>query len=99
MPISSTRPYSSWVGSIANIVFPDVDIEAAASLGVATSIVGLTGQGCAMPTRLLVHDSIYDDMIEHVAQHATAIKLGDPSTPPLIRDPSSTKPPRPESWA
>ena len=83
-------------GKSANIVFPDVDIEAAASLGVATSIVGLTGQGCAMPTRLLVHDSIYDDMIERVAQHAAAIKLGDPFDPavdsgPVVNEAAQTR--------
>ncbi len=83
-------------GKSANIVFPDVDIAAAASLGVATSIVGLTGQGCAMPTRLLVHEAIYEDMIERVTQHAAAIKLGDPFDPsvdsgPVVNEAAQTR--------
>ena len=74
-------------GKSANIVFPDVDIDAVASLGVSTSIVGLTGQGCAMPTRLLVHDSIYEEMVERVMRHAAAITLGDPFDPSVDSGP------------
>jgi aldehyde dehydrogenase (NAD+) len=78
-------------GKSANIVFPGVNLDAAASLSVSTSIVGLTGQGCAMPTRLLLHDSVYDDMIQRVTSLAAAVKLGDPFDPAVDAGPVVTE--------
>ena len=49
-------------GKSPNIVFPDADLEAAATsacLGTAL----LSGQGCALPTRLYVHDDVYDEVV------------------------------------
>jgi aldehyde dehydrogenase (NAD+) len=68
-------------GTSANIVFPDTDVRAIAPLVVANSIVGLTGQGCAMPTRLLVHDEVYDEMVEDVVEFTKTVRLGDPFDP------------------
>ncbi len=83
-------------GKSANIVFPDVDLDAAASLAVSSSIVGLTGQGCAMPTRLLVHDDVYDEVIDRVTGHAQSITLGDPFDPtvdsgPVVNEAAQTR--------
>ena len=41
----------------------------------------LAGQGCALGTRLLVHDSVYDELAEKVVGFTSAITLGDPFDP------------------
>lgn len=65
-------------GKSASVVFPDVNLDYVAAVAVYSSIVGLSGQGCAMPTRLLVHDDVYDAMLEKVSAVANSITLGDP---------------------
>ncbi|MEX2558196.1 MAG: aldehyde dehydrogenase family protein [Actinomycetota bacterium] len=70
-------------GKSANIVFPDADLDAAAAMACQTGIVNVAGQGCNLPTRLLVHDTVYDDVVERVVSRAGALKIGlpfDPST-------------------
>ena len=77
-------------GKSALIVRPDADIEAAAMAG----LMGFTihaGQGCALLTRHLVHNSVrerYTAILKAMVGH---IKLGDPADPatgmgPLIRN-------------
>ncbi|MFZ4745927.1 MAG: aldehyde dehydrogenase family protein [Sphingomonas sp.] len=77
-------------GKSALIVRPDADIEAAAMAG----LMGFTihaGQGCALLTRHLVHNTVrerYTAILKAMVGH---IKLGDPADPatgmgPLIRD-------------
>ena len=50
-------------GKSAQIVFPDADLEAAVAGGIA-GIFAATGQTCIAGSRLLVHESIYDDYLE-----------------------------------
>ncbi len=54
-------------GKSANIVFPDADLDAATSMAAMLGAVLLSGQGCALPTRLYVHDDVYDE-VEVVAK-------------------------------
>lgn len=65
-------------GKSANIVFPDADIEAVCASGTMGSIGLLSGQGCAFPTRMLVHRDIYEPVLAGVTAVAQALKLGDP---------------------
>jgi aldehyde dehydrogenase (NAD+) len=65
-------------GKSANIVFPDSDLAAAATMGCTTGIVNGAGQACSLPTRLLVHESVYDEVAERVVAIASAITLGRP---------------------
>ncbi len=74
-------------GESASLVLPDVNLDYAAAVAVYSSIVGLSGQGCAMPTRLLVHDSVDDAMVEKVSAVTAAIKLGDPFDPTVSSRP------------
>jgi acyl-CoA reductase-like NAD-dependent aldehyde dehydrogenase len=77
-------------GKSALIVRADADIEQAAAAGV----MGFTahcGQGCALTTRHLVHNSIKTQYIEAVKQMVGGMKIGNPSDPsvhlgPLIRE-------------
>src|SRR4051794_10761710 len=68
-------------GKSASLVFPDADLEAVAFVSCASVLQTLAGQGCALATRLLVHDSVYDELADKVVTYARTIKLGDPFDP------------------
>jgi len=65
-------------GKSANIVFADVDLEAAVKRGVRHCFEN-AGQSCNAPTRMLVEASAYDEAVAIAARVASAIKLGDPT--------------------
>jgi aldehyde dehydrogenase (NAD+) len=66
-------------GKSANIVFDDADMPAALGPSGYMGAVALSGQACSLPTRLLLHDDIYDEAIEAVIAGVSAVRLGDPS--------------------
>jgi aldehyde dehydrogenase (NAD+) len=75
-------------GKSPNIVFPDVhdkDLTAAALMGMVS--MGLSGQGCVCHTRALVHESIYDEMIDKCTTMAAMCVLGDPFDPATTSGP------------
>ncbi len=77
-------------GKSAMIVRPDADIELAASSGLGGFTVHC-GQGCALLTRHLVHNSIRPAYVEALTRMAAGIKVGNPADPtvqmgPLIRE-------------
>jgi aldehyde dehydrogenase (NAD+) len=74
-------------GKSANIVFADADLDSACMLGTMLSVGVMTGQGCAFPTRMLAHASIYDDAVERVATMAKTISVGDPLDPTSLSGP------------
>lgn len=65
-------------GKSANIVLEDADVDAACVHGAFMSVGVFSGQGCALPTRMLVHDSIYDEVVEKVVAIVSGIAVGDP---------------------
>jgi len=65
-------------GKSASLLFPDADIDAACQRAVFWTIGILAGQGCALPTRLLVHADIYDDVLERLTAIASQYKVGNP---------------------
>jgi acyl-CoA reductase-like NAD-dependent aldehyde dehydrogenase len=65
-------------GKSASLVFPDADLDAVSFIATASVHQTLAGQGCALATRLVVHDSVYDDLAERVVALTRDIKLGDP---------------------
>lgn len=68
-------------GKSANLIFADADLDSA--IGMATQMGCLThaGQGCMLPTRLLVQDEVYDAVVDRVAAMARAATIGNPFTP------------------
>lgn len=69
-------------GKSPAIVFPDVadrDLVAATAFGHVA--MGLSGQGCVCHTRLLVHRSMYDDMLDRTTAMAGMVQFGDPFDP------------------
>ena len=64
-------------GKSANIIFPDADLESAvraASAGVFFN----SGQVCSAGSRILVHQDVYEEVVERIAARADSIRLGDP---------------------
>ena len=77
-------------GKSANVVFPDADLDAAAALAVGAGLMTLSGQGCMLPTRLLVHNDVYDDMVARVVGGAQMLSVGDPWEPSTMMGPLAT---------
>jgi len=67
-------------GKSANIVFPDADLAAAAN-GLVAGIFAAAGQTCMAGSRGLVHEDVYDEILERVAERAARIVMGDPRQP------------------
>jgi aldehyde dehydrogenase (NAD+) len=65
-------------GKSAQVVFADADLDAAAN-GVIAGIFAATGQTCIAGSRLLVHESVHDELLERVVARAGTIVLGDPT--------------------
>ncbi len=63
------------------IAFPDVPPERVAQAGVAGMNFSWQGQSCGSTSRLLVHESIYDDVAQRVAELVSNLKLGQPLDP------------------
>ncbi|MBY8861956.1 aldehyde dehydrogenase family protein [Nocardia sp. CA2R105] len=70
------------------IVLADADLSAAIP-GIATGMFWNTGQICTAGTRLYAHGDVFDELVDGIADHITAYKVGyatDPDTDlgPLI---------------
>lgn len=66
-------------GKSANIIFSDADLDRAV-VGAIAGIFAAGGQTCIAGSRLLVHESIADEVEQRLAERARAIVLGDPSS-------------------
>ena len=60
------------------IVFPDCDPQAVSKAAVGGMNFAWQGQSCGSTSRLLVHDDIYDAVLDGVVERVSKIKLGDP---------------------
>ena len=67
-------------GKSPNLIFPDADLDAAADMA-AFGIFFNQGEVCSANSRMLVHASIKDEMIDRMKQRAEAISPGDPLDP------------------
>ncbi|MEU8136221.1 aldehyde dehydrogenase family protein [Streptodolium elevatio] len=67
-------------GKSGNLVFPDADLDAA-GLFAGGVCMRNSGQGCVMPTRLLVHEDVHDEVLERAVRAIGAMPLGDPLDP------------------
>jgi acyl-CoA reductase-like NAD-dependent aldehyde dehydrogenase len=64
-------------GKSPQVVFPDADLDAAAN-GLVAGVFAATGQTCMAGSRLIVHESVKDELLAKVAERAASIKQGDP---------------------
>ena len=62
------------------IVFDDADLERALD-AVVFMIFSLNGERCTSSSRLLVHRSIHDELVERVAERARRVRIGHPLDP------------------
>ncbi|HEY9311041.1 aldehyde dehydrogenase family protein [Williamsia sp.] len=71
-------------GKSANIVFADADLDAA----VAGSLQAFTtnaGQVCSAGTRLLVHRSVHDEVVQRLVDRAATVRVGRDIGPLITR--------------
>ncbi len=64
-------------GKSANVIFGDADLDAATKAA-ASGIFFNSGQVCSAGSRVLAHDSVYDEVVERMVARAAAIRVGDP---------------------
>jgi aldehyde dehydrogenase (NAD+) len=78
-------------GKSPQVVFEDCDLDAAAN-GVISGIYAATGQTCMAGSRLIVHRSIHDKLVERLIDRVKSIKLGDPLDAASEMGPAATEP-------
>lgn len=69
----------------------DEDGDISGAVGGSAFICMHAGQGCAMPTRLLVPNSRYDEAVEIVKAAMEKNKYGDPTDPSVLQGPLVSK--------
>jgi len=62
-------------GKSANIIFPDADLTAAVE-GSAGGIFWHSGQVCSAPSRLFVHRTVYDEVVERLVEASRRLHIG-----------------------
>jgi aldehyde dehydrogenase (NAD+) len=72
-------------GKSANIIFADADVDTAIAL--SSRFTNNAGQGCSMPTRLLVERPVYERVIDEVVERAGQVVAGDPFDPGVTMGP------------
>ena len=65
-------------GKSASIVFDDADIDTAVATTVGLALAGMSGQGCVLPTRLVVQDAVYAEVEQRVVAAASSLVVGRP---------------------
>lgn len=81
-------------GKSASIVFADANLDQVAAF--SRAITAINGQGCSLPTRFLVEDAIYDEVVERVIGALKTVRVGDPLDPetemgPVISEAASDR--------
>ena len=64
-------------GKSANVILPDADLAKAVKVGVSNCYLN-SGQTCTAWTRMLVHESQYDEAVELARKTAESFTIGDP---------------------
>jgi len=76
-------------GKGPGIVLPDADLEQVA-YGALWGVYLNGGQACESGTRLLVHQSIHDELVAKLAEISNRIVVGDPADPAVGMGPMSS---------
>ncbi|KAI2642456.1 Alpha-aminoadipic semialdehyde dehydrogenase [Labeo rohita] len=71
-------------------VFEDADLSLVVPSAVFAS-VGTAGQRCTTTRRLMLHESVHDDVVERIAKAYKQIRIGDPWDPNTLYGPLHTK--------
>ena len=74
-------------GKSPTLIFADADLAAAAKAG-ASAVVRNSGQSCFATTRLLIHSSVHDQVVQRIMAIISGFSLGhgldDPDMGPLV---------------
>ena len=65
-------------GKSASLIFDDADVPRAAKLAAVLAVAQNSGQGCFLPTRLLVQRGVYDQVLETLNKTASGFTVGRP---------------------
>ena len=65
-------------GKSPNVIFPDADLDAAATAA-AWGIFWRAGQVCTAASRLFVHASVHDEVVERLVATAKTMRIGSPT--------------------
>lgn len=60
------------------IVFPDMDPDKIAEVAVSAMNFAWQGQSCGSASRLMVHESLHDAVLQRVVERVAKLRLGDP---------------------
>jgi aldehyde dehydrogenase (NAD+) len=77
-------------GKSAHVMFPDADLGQAVPLAALLGVGANSGQGCACGTRILVHESIHDEVMARFADVISGYGVGDPFDPGTVVAPLVT---------
>ena len=66
-------------GKSPTIIFADADVEAAAK-SAPLAVFDNSGQDCCARSRILVQESIYDEVLAHIETTVKGVRVGDPSS-------------------
>lgn len=63
------------------LIFPDIDPEDAATAAVSAMNFAWQGQSCGSCSRLLVHESLYEEVLKRIVEKTERLVIGDPLDP------------------
>ena len=91
MAVAKAKPALMELGGNGPVVvFPDADLERAAQ-GIMTGAFSNAGQICTSTERVLVHDSVADELVKVMLSKIDRVKLGDPMDPSTTMGPVHEK--------
>jgi betaine-aldehyde dehydrogenase len=73
------------------IAFEDADVEKVAACSVGGMNFGWQGQSCGSMSRILLHESIHDRVVEKILERVRKIKVGHPLDPTTNMGPINNK--------
>uniref|UniRef100_A0A8B9L2C0 aldehyde dehydrogenase (NAD(+)) n=1 Tax=Astyanax mexicanus TaxID=7994 RepID=A0A8B9L2C0_ASTMX len=77
-------------GNNAIIVFEDADLNLVVPSALFAS-VGTAGQRCTTTRRLMLHESVHDEVVERLSKAYKQVRIGDPWDPSTLYGPLHTK--------
>jgi acyl-CoA reductase-like NAD-dependent aldehyde dehydrogenase len=77
-------------GKLPALIFPDADLERCLD-AVTFGAFMYSGQSCTACTRLIVHRSIHDKVVEGVVSRSRELSIGDPLDPSVLVGPMASR--------
>src|SRR5262249_42562031 len=90
-PTAGKHPTRQLRGKNPLIAFPDADLDKVAACAVGGMNFGWQGQSCGSMSRILLHESIYDAVLERILERVRKIKVGHPLDPATNMGPINNK--------